>query len=57
MTAYTVCYVDEDYYKYESYFFSKSDARKFIKMNKHKWEYWELWKGKGELIDGEGKQL
>ena len=57
MTVYTVCYVDEDYYKYESYFFSKSDARKFIKMNKHKWEYWELWKGRSELIDGDGKQL
>ena len=53
MTTYTVCYTDEDYYKYESYFFNKSDARKFIKMNKHKWECWELWKGKEELLDGE----
>ena len=56
MTTYTVCYIDEDYYKYESYFFNKSDARKFIKMNKHKWECWELWKERSELLDGERKQ-
>ena len=56
MTTYTVCYTDEDYYKYESYFFNKSDARKFINMNKHEWECWELWKEKEVLLDGERKQ-
>ena len=56
MTTYTVCYTDEDYYKYESYFFNKSDARKFINMNKHEWECWELWKGKEVLLDGECKR-